>query len=134
MFLLPGLIITWYVTQTSVPASHAIELRNYLFKRQHPKDGGWGLHIEGQSTVFGTALNYVSLRLLGVSEEHPRMVKARGMLHALGGASHAPHWGKFWLSVLGVCEWSAVNPVPPELWYVSALQLLRGRSRMKSDS
>lgn len=117
MFLLPGLVVTWYVTQTAVPASHVVEMRNYLFARQHPEDGGWGLHVEGQSTVFGTAMNYVTLRLLGVSEEDPRMVKARGILHRLGGAVNGPHWAKFWLSVLGVCEWEAVNPVPPELWY-----------------
>ncbi|KAM0903334.1 hypothetical protein ACQ4PT_018706 [Festuca glaucescens] len=28
-------------------------------------DGGWGLHIEGPSTMFGSALTYVSLRILG---------------------------------------------------------------------
>jgi lanosterol synthase len=41
-------------------------------------------HIEGYSTVFGTALNYAALRVLGVSAEHPVMVKARGTLHKLG--------------------------------------------------
>ncbi|KAF3787557.1 putative squalene--hopene cyclase [Nymphaea thermarum] len=29
------------------------------------EDGGWGFHIEGPSTMFGTTLNYVTLRLLG---------------------------------------------------------------------
>ena len=29
------------------------------------KDGGWGLHIEGPSTMLGTVLSYVTLRLLG---------------------------------------------------------------------
>ena len=27
-----------------------------------------------------------------------------------------PHWGKFWLAVLNVYDWSGVNPIPPELW------------------
>ncbi|KAI9878912.1 MAG: Lanosterol synthase (Oxidosqualene--lanosterol cyclase) [Pleopsidium flavum] len=116
MFLLPGLVIAWHVTQTHVPASHATEIKSYLFRRQNPEDGGWGLHIEGESTVFGTAMNYVVLRLLGVGEEDKRMVKARGTLYKLGGAVNGPHWAKFWLSVLGVMEWDAVNPVPPELW------------------
>jgi lanosterol synthase len=44
------------------------------------------------------------------------MIKARSKLHQLGGAVYGPHWAKFWLSVLGVMEWEAVNPVPPELW------------------
>jgi len=116
MFLLPGLVITWYVTETPIPVSHAVEIKNYLFSRAHPEDGGWGLHIEGESSVFGTALNYTVLRLLGVDAEDPRMRKARDTLWKLGGALNAPHWAKFWLSVLGVTEWDVVNPVPPELW------------------
>ena len=94
---------------------HKIEIKNYLLARQN-KDGGWGLHIEGESSVFGTAMNYTTLRLLGMSAENPRMIKARGMLHELGGAVYGPHWAKFWLSVLGVCQWDIVNPTPPELW------------------
>ncbi|KAF1812174.1 oxidosqualene:lanosterol cyclase [Eremomyces bilateralis CBS 781.70] len=116
MFLLPGLVITWYVTETPIPAEHAIEMKNYLFARQHKVDGGWGLHIEGDSSVFGTSMNYTCLRLLGADPEDPRMVKARGTLHKMGGAIYGPHWAKFWLSVLGVMQWDIVNPVPPELW------------------
>ena len=117
MFLMPGLVITWYVTKTPIPEAFSTEMKRYLFARQNKEDGGWGLHIEGESSVFGTAMNYVVLRILGASEEDARMVKARGQLHKLGGAVNGPHWAKFWLSVLGVMDWSAVNPVPPELWY-----------------
>ena len=101
---------------TGTPISDPVraEIQRYLFSRQHPHDGGWGLHIEGESSVF--AMNYTVLRILGADEDDTRMVKARGKLHQLGGAVSAPHWGKFWLSVLGVMEWDAVNPVPPELW------------------
>ncbi|KAK2811543.1 hypothetical protein FQN50_002166 [Emmonsiellopsis sp. PD_5] len=116
MFLLPGLIITWYVTNTPISPEYATEIKRYLFARQHPQDGGWGLHIEGHSSVFGTAMNYTTLRILGASAEDPRLVKARGLLHKFGGALYGPHWAKTWLSVLGVMEWEAVNPVPPELW------------------
>ncbi|KAH6108859.1 hypothetical protein HBI69_165200 [Parastagonospora nodorum] len=116
MFLLPGLVITWYVTETPIPDDHATEIKRYLFNRQHPEDGGWGLHIEGESTVFGTAMNYTVMRILGVDAEDPRMQKARATLWKLGGALKGPHWAKFWLSVLGVLDWDVVNPVPPELW------------------
>lgn len=116
MFLLPGLIITMFVTETHIPESWAVEIKNYLVARAHPEDGGWGLHIEGESTVFGTAMNYTILRLLGVDAEDQHMIKARGVLHKMGGAKMGPHWAKFWLSVLGVCRWEIVNPVPPELW------------------
>jgi lanosterol synthase len=115
LFLLPGLVITWYVTETPIPEAHRIEIINYLWARQR-EEGGWGLHIEGESTVFGTSMNYTTLRILGISAEDPRMVKARGILHQMGGAVYGPHWTKFWLSVLGVCKWDILNPTPPELW------------------
>lgn len=118
LFLLPGLVVAWYITKTPVSVPIATELRRYLFEKQNPEDGGWGLHIEGESSVYGTAMNYVILRLLGMSAEDGRMVKARAHLHRLGGAVNAPHWAKFWLSALGVMEWDIVNPVPPELWYI----------------
>lgn len=116
MFLLPGVVITWYVTKTPIPWYVATEIQNYLFARAHPEDGGWGLHIEGESTAFGTSLNYTVLRLVGADPDLPAMVKARKTLHRLGGATHAPHWAKFWLSILGVCKWDIVNPIPPEIW------------------
>lgn len=125
MFLLPGLVIAWYVTKTAVSKPIATEIKRYLFARQNPEDGGWGLHIEGTSTVFGTAMNYVVLRLLGATEQDERILRARGKLHQLGGAVNGPHWAKFWLSVLGVMEWDAVNPVPPELWYQRNLAELK---------
>ncbi|KAB8219731.1 terpenoid cyclases/protein prenyltransferase alpha-alpha toroid [Aspergillus novoparasiticus] len=116
MFLLPGLLITYYVTNTPIPPEYATEIKRYLFARQHPEDGGWGLHIEAHSSVFGTCMNYVALRLIGVSEDDHRMIKARGLLHKFGGAIYGPHWAKFWLSILGVMDWDCVNPVPPEIW------------------
>ncbi|XP_075643981.1 cycloartenol synthase-like [Castanea sativa] len=32
------------------------------------------------------------------------------------GATAITSWGKMWLSVLGVYEWSGNNPLPPEMW------------------
>ncbi|KAF9181135.1 Lanosterol synthase (Oxidosqualene--lanosterol cyclase) [Haplosporangium sp. Z 767] len=116
MFLIPGLVITYYITGAKMPEGWSQEIVQYLFNRAHKEDGGWGLHVEGHSTVFGTALNYIVLRLLGVDAEHPVCIKARGTLHKLGGATGSPSWGKFWMAALGVYDWEGMNPVPPELW------------------
>ena len=121
MFLLPGIVIGWYVTETPIAEPVGIEMKRYLFARQSVTDGGWGLHIEAASWVLGRVMNYVALRILGAGVEDERMIRARGLLHRLGGAVNGPHWAKFWLSVLGVMEWEAVNPVPPELWYFSSV-------------
>ncbi|KAI5478948.1 lanosterol synthase [Pseudohyphozyma bogoriensis] len=119
MFLLPGIVIAMYVTKQPIPEEWKIEISRYLFNTQRHgghDDQGWGIHTESKSSVFGTGLNYVVLRLLGVDAEHPMMVKARGTLHQLGGAGGIPSWGKFWLSILNVYEWKGVNPTPAELW------------------
>lgn len=44
-------------------------------------------HIEDKSTVFGTALSYTSLRILGVEPDHPDMVRARNNLHSKGSCT-----------------------------------------------
>lgn len=64
-------------------------------------DGGWGLHIEGPSTMFCTALSYVTLRLLGeeIDGGDGAMDKARKWILDRGGVTFIPSWGKMWLSV-----------------------------------
>lgn len=84
MFLIPGLVIGSYVTGMSFKEEEKLELIRYLMHRAHPDDGGWGLHVEGPSTVFGTALNYAAIRILGMDADHPVCVKARATLHKLG--------------------------------------------------
>nr|GAT42521.1 terpene synthase [Mycena chlorophos] len=116
MFILPGLVIASYIAEASFLEPERLEMIRYLENTAHPKDGGWGLHVGGPSTVFGTVLNYTSIRLLGVSADHPTAVKARATLHKLGGAAASPTWAKTWLALLGCYDWDGLNPMPPELW------------------
>ncbi|BGP01530.1 Lanosterol synthase (Oxidosqualene--lanosterol cyclase) [Rhodotorula toruloides] len=119
MFLLPGIIIAMYVTKTPIPEEWKIEIARYLANMQRDggeDDQGWGIHFEARSSVFGTGLNYVVLRLLGVGPDEPMMVKARNCLHKLGGCEGIPSWGKFWLAILNVHSWRGLNPTPAELW------------------
>ncbi|PKI37578.1 cycloartenol synthase 2-like isoform X2 [Punica granatum] len=92
-------------------------MRRYLYNHQN-EDGGWGLHIEGSGTMFCTVLCYVTLRLLGeeIDNGNEAMDGARKWIIDHGGATYVPSWGKMWLSVLGVYEWSGNNPLPPEIW------------------
>ncbi|KAK7456563.1 hypothetical protein BaRGS_00039317 [Batillaria attramentaria] len=115
LFLLPGLVIVCYITKTPFTEAQRLEMIRYLRSVQCP-DGGWGLHIEGPPTVFGCALNYVTLRLLGVGPDDVDLVKARNLLHKLGGACAIPSWGKFWLAVLNVFSWDGMHSLFPEMW------------------
>lgn len=116
MFMTIGYIAVCYFTKTRIEEAQRIELIRYIVNTAHPVDGGWGLHTVDKSTCFGTSINYVSLRLLGLPADHPVCVKARRTLHRLGGAIANPHWGKAWLSILNLYKWEGVNPAPPELW------------------
>lgn len=121
MFLMPGLVIALYVTgslNVVLSEAHKEEMVRYLFNHQN-KDGGWGLHIEGHSTMFGSVLSYVTLRLLGQDLDggmYRGMERGRAWILQHGGATTIPSWGKFWLSVLGVFDWAGNNPLPPEIW------------------
>ena len=84
MFLLPGLVIGSYVTGMGFKEEERLEMIRYLINRANHEDGGWGIHVEGHSTVFGTALNYTALRILGIDKDHPVCIKARATLHKLG--------------------------------------------------
>ncbi|XP_049366109.1 cycloartenol synthase-like [Solanum verrucosum] len=121
LFLLPGLVISLFIMgamNVVLSEEHQKEILRYLYNHQN-KDGGWGLHIEGHSTMFCTALNYVAIRLIDgetINVNNEAMEKARKWIIEHGGVTYIPSWGKFWLSVLGVYEWSGNNPLPPELW------------------
>ncbi|XP_053483287.1 lanosterol synthase isoform X1 [Ictalurus furcatus] len=115
LFLLPGLLITCHVAKISLSEAWKKEMVRYLRSVQLP-DGGWGLHIEDKSTVFGTALSYTTLRILGVGPDDPDMVRARNNLHSKGGAVGIPSWGKFWLAILNVYSWEGMNTLFPEMW------------------
>ncbi|XP_023396782.1 lanosterol synthase isoform X3 [Loxodonta africana] len=121
LFLLPGLLITCHVAHIPLPPGYRGEIVRYLRSVQLP-DGGWGLHIEDKSTVLGTALSYVSLRILGVGPDDPDVVRARNILHKKGGATLIPSWGKFWLAVLNVYSWEGLNSLFPEMWWWTGLR------------
>ncbi len=62
---------------------HKKESLRYLRNHQN-KDGGFGLHIEGGSTMFGTSMSYVTARLLGVGPDDEMMVQARAWVSPSG--------------------------------------------------
>jgi lanosterol synthase len=115
LFLLPGLLIASYISETPFPKAHREMMKVYLFNHQN-KDAGWGMHIEGESTMFGTVMQYVSLRILGVDKNHEQLIKARAWIKGNGGATGIPSWGKFYLSILNLYDWQGFNSLFPEMW------------------
>uniref|UniRef100_A0A5B6ZSH9 Terpene cyclase/mutase family member n=1 Tax=Davidia involucrata TaxID=16924 RepID=A0A5B6ZSH9_DAVIN len=121
LFFLPPLVMCLYITghlNTIFPSEHRREILRYMYNHQN-EDGGWGLHIEGHSTMFCTALSYICMRLLGEGPyggQNNAVERARKWILDRGGVTTIPSWGKTWLSILGVFDWSGSNPMPPEFW------------------
>jgi lanosterol synthase len=115
LFLPPLYLGTLYALGR-VPDEHTRSgFLRYLRAHQNA-DGGWGLDVESKSQVFTSVLNYVALRLLGVSAQDPGLLRARAWFLPRGGALASASWGKFMLTVLRLYEYEGLYPVSPELW------------------
>lgn len=135
LFLLPLYVAVLYtIGQTrALPAELRLDgapgeqMRRYI-RGQQNVDGGWGLHVEGDSEVYPTVLNYVALRLLGEAGDDAALAQARRWIEAHGGPTKAAPWGKFVLALLGLLPHAATLPVQPELWLLPrALPVHPGR-------
>ncbi|KAL6629498.1 hypothetical protein ACP70R_029263 [Stipagrostis hirtigluma subsp. patula] len=120
MTVIPSLIIALYVTRSLhivISPEHRREICRYIYNHQN-EDGGWGTVIRGSSNMYGTCINYITLRLLGEepNEKNTTLAKGRVWVLSHGGATLMPQWGKIWLSILGVYDWSGNIPFFPELW------------------
>jgi hypothetical protein len=58
LFLLPGLVVACEFCHIPLSAPKRVAMVRFLSNHQQA-DGGWGIHIESPSTMFGTILNYV---------------------------------------------------------------------------
>jgi len=114
-FLLPLYVATCHVAGIAIDSAARREMLRYLETHQN-HDGGFGLHIEAQSAVFPTVLNYVGARLLGEPADASWLARARSWLEQHGGPTQSAAWGKYFLAVLNLYDYRGLAPVLPELW------------------
>ena len=88
LFLLPLYVATCHVAGLNLDAASQREMLRYLTAHQN-EDGGFGLHVEAQSAVFPTALNYVAARLLGEEVDAGWLSRAREWLERHGGPTQS---------------------------------------------
>jgi squalene/oxidosqualene cyclase-like protein len=115
LFLLPLYVATSHVAGIPIEAQAQREMMRYLETHQNA-DGGFGLHVEAESAVFPTALNYVAARLLGEQADAAWLARARTWLEAHGGPVQSAAWGKYFLALLNLYDYRGLSPVLPELW------------------
>ena len=117
-FLSPGLVVVWYVTgrRDDVLDEHQRRAMVRYYENHQQTDGGWGTHVESPSTMFGSVLTYVALRLLGEPADAPACAAGRKLILEQGGACYTSSWAKFALCLLGAMDWEGHESVPPEMW------------------
>lgn len=110
--------MAWYVLgkPSSMLNANQIALMKFYIVCHQQKDGGWGTHIESPSTMFGTTLSYLALRLMGAPADDPVCVSGRKFIRDQGGAVMTSSWAKFYLCLVGCMDWAGHNSVPPEMW------------------
>ncbi len=87
---------------------------NYVRPRQLP-DGGWNIYLGGPSEINATVKAYFALKLAGDSPEARHMVRARERILEMGGIEKTNTFTRYYLSLVGACEWSMIPAVPPEM-------------------
>ena len=115
VFLLPTLIAATHIIDRPFDRETEQDFIRF-FKHYQNADGGWPLHIHGQSYVYTTALSYVAQRLMGLPADDPELQRGRMWLLDRGGAVNVAPWGKFLFALLNLYDYDGVLPVPPELW------------------
>lgn len=120
LFCLPLYVGAAYVAK--VPIDDTTTRGMVRFLRAHQRsDGGWGLHLEGQTSVMmSTSMCYVAARMLGLPPDDEVIRRARAWIRARGGPIGAASLAKSFLAALGLFDYRGVDPVPPELWLLPA--------------
>lgn len=108
-------VIVAYLMQKPLSKTRKAEILRY-FEAWQLQDGSFGLHAESPGYLFVTTLVYVALRLMGHAPQEEMLQRAQRYIRSKGGALMMPSWGKAWLAMLNLYEWSGVYPVLPELW------------------
>ena len=83
--------------------------------RHQQDDGGWSLYPGGPSNVSYGVKCYLALKLMGWSQDHPIMERARKNVLSLGGVVECNTFTKIYLCALGQYDYDAVPAIPPEI-------------------
>jgi squalene-hopene/tetraprenyl-beta-curcumene cyclase len=90
------------------------EAANYIRAHQLP-DGGWNIHFGGPSELNATVKAYLALKLAGDSPQAPHMARARQRILTMGGIEKTNTFTRYYLCLVGACDWNMVPAVPPEM-------------------
>ena len=87
---------------------------NEILRHQN-EDGGWSLYPGGPSNINYGVKAYHALKLMGWSQDHPLMVKARASVLSQGGVVECNTFTKLYLCAFGEYDYDACPAIPPEI-------------------
>ncbi|MCL6631216.1 MAG: squalene--hopene cyclase [Alicyclobacillus herbarius] len=93
------------------------KIETYLFTQQNG-DGTWSIYPGGPPDLNATVEAYVALKLIGVSPQDERMVKARTFVISQGGIEQTRVFTRLWLALVGEYPWAGLPEIPPEIMYL----------------
>jgi len=83
--------------------------------RYQNEDGSWSIYPGGPGNISLAVKCYSSAKLMGISGDDPRLVKARAWILANGGVVECNTFTKMYLCALGEYDYDAVPAIPPEI-------------------
>ena len=83
--------------------------------RHQNADGGWSIYPNGPSNISLAVKCYFALKLMGWSQDHEVLARARGWILANGGVVECNTFTKIYLCFMGQYDYDAVPAVPPEI-------------------
>ncbi|MGB5769875.1 MAG: squalene--hopene cyclase [Crocosphaera sp.] len=89
---------------------HKIEA--YL-RRQQREHGGWELFYGDGGEISTSVEAYMALRLLGVPQDDPALIRAKEFIISKGGISKTRIFTKFHLALIGCYNWKGIPSIPP---------------------
>ena len=91
------------------------QVARYLLSTQR-EDGTWSVYYGGPGDLNVTVEAYFALKLAGISQNDPRMTRAREFILSEGGLPKVRNFTKIWLAMLGEWGWNAIPAMPPEMF------------------
>ena len=88
--------------------------RAHILRRQL-RDGGWSQFPGGPAELAATIKGYHALRLTGLPQDAPELLRARERALALGGIPKLHTFGKLYLAMCGLFPWKYCPLIPAEM-------------------
>lgn len=89
-------------------------IQNRILQTQK-EDGSWGLYYSAPGDLSTTVECYFALKLSGLAENRPSMIKARQYILTAGGLTRVRIFTRVHLALFGLADWNVCPSMPVEM-------------------